>query len=486
MTKDAKAFRRELYTGDNLAVLRGMNSAIADLIYLDPPFNSGKQWENPIEAQGKKALASFKDTWTLSDINRDEHELLADEYPALAAIIEAMGAVNGGSWKSYMIYMAVRLVEMRRILKPTGSIYLHCDPTMSHGLKLAMDAIFGLRNFRNEITWQRNDGRGKGSQFAAKKFGDNTDSILFYSKSDKAALKATKCLDRNSEEMIKKFNKIDENGRRYQTGIPHFCSRSMGARPNLCFEWRGFKNPHPSGWRLSKERLEEEYQKGNIVIKDNGSIERRKYLDDYEGEPLDNCWVGIPRIVGAEGVGYPTQKPLALLERIIKASSNEGDLILDPFCGCATTCVAAEKLKRQWIGIDISDTAADIVKRRLESSSVVLFNAVSHFTKPPKRTDITDTRTPNAKLRPILYRKQKRKCNGCEHEERMEQMEIDHILARAKGGLDIDKNLQLLCGNCNRIKGHRGMRYLKRELYKRRLQKYDTEASTALIGGDGV
>ena len=425
MTKNAKAFRRELYTGDNLAVLRGMNSAIADLIYLDPPFNSGKQWENPIEAQGKKALASFKDTWTLSDINRDEHELLADEYPALAAIIEAMGAVNGGSWKSYMIYMAVRLVEMRRILKPTGSIYLHCDPTMSHGLKLAMDAIFGVANFRNEIIWHYRTSSGA----PQKHFIKNTDALLFYSQTGKYEFNMQR--EPWPEKTLKKWQ-TDEHGKIYRTNAG------------------------------------------------------KRYYIDPDGKRIDNVWEITLSSRSTERIGYPTQKPLALLERIIKASSNEGDLILDPFCGCATTCVAAEKLKRQWIGIDISATAADIVKRRLESSSVVLFNAVSHFTKPPKRTDITDTRTPNAKLRPILYRKQKRKCNGCEHEERMEQMEIDHILARAKGGLDIDKNLQLLCGNCNRIKGHRGMRYLKRELYKRRLQKYDTEASTALIGGDGV
>ncbi len=478
MTKDAKAFRRELYTGDNLAVLRGMNSAIADLIYLDPPFNSGKQWENPIEAQGKKALASFKDTWTLSDINRDEHELLADEYPALAAIIEAMGAVNGGSWKSYMIYMAVRLVEMRRILKPTGSIYLHCDPTMSHGLKLAMDAIFGITNFRNEISWERTR-----TSKVANQYGANHDVILFYSKSRKWLWNSPRT--QVDKDKMPSSYKADETGRYYRTIDVVALPGHGGKVPR--YTYKGF-TPE-TRWLLKQEKLEALDKEGLLVFSKSGRPYRKQYWDEHPGIPVSDIWVDIAaagQMPKNERIGYPTQKPLALLERIIKASSNEGDLILDPFCGCATTCVAAEKLKRQWIGIDISATAADIVKRRLESSSVVLFNAVSHFTKPPKRTDITDTRTPNAKLRPILYRKQKRKCNGCEHEERMEQMEIDHILARAKGGLDIDKNLQLLCGNCNRIKGHRGMRYLKRELYKRRLQKYDTEASTTLIGGDGV
>lgn len=282
--------------------------------------------------------------------------------------------------------MAIRLIECHRILKNTGSIYLHCDSTMSHYLKLAMDCIFGEKNFRNEIVWQRNDQRGKGSQHGNKKFGANTDTILFYTKTNHFDLINTVGL--TEEESIEKFNKVDGNGRRYYTGIPFFCSKSMGARPNLCYEWRGFKNPYPSGWRLSKERLEEEYQKGNVVIK-KGSLERRKYMEDYEGKPIDNNWIDIPRIGRKEYVGYPTQKPLALLERIIKASSKEGDVVLDPFCGCATTCVASEKLNRRWIGIDISVKAYDLVKERIEKevSNVFNFDQIDFQTGPPERTD---------------------------------------------------------------------------------------------------
>ena len=480
---------KQLHTGDNLVVLRGINSESIDLIYLDPPFNPGKQWENPIEAQGKKAVAQFKDVWTLQDINKEEHELLADEYPELASIIEAMGVVNGGSWKSYMIYMSVRLVEMRRILKPTGSIYLHCDSTMSHGLKLAMDAIFGRKNFRNEIIWQRNDGRGKGSQHESKKFGANTDTILFYTKTNTFSLEINIPLS-DEEEIEKKFNKVDENGRRYHSGIPLFCSKSMGARPNLCYEWHGFRNPHPSGWRLSRERMDEEHDKGNIVI-DGSKIERRKYFDDYEGMPLDNNWTDIPRLTGQKSSYYPTQKPDALLERIITASSKKGDVVLDPFCGCATAMIAAEKLGRQWIGLDISQKAAEIVRMRLERECLILFDEVQHFTKPPERTDITEKRTPNKQLKPALYKKQKGKCAGYCNESGKggrkvdeDLMEIDHIIARSKGGLDIDSNLQLLCGTCNKIKGNRGMRYLKREYIVRRLKAHDSGVSADIISGE--
>ena len=287
--------------------------------------------------------------------------------------------------------MAIRLIEMQRILKDTGSLFLHCDPTMSHYLKIVLDCIFGEKNFKNEIIWQRNDGRGKGSQFKEKKLGSNTDTIFFYTKSNDYYLEAKIELNPNNEEIIKKFNKVDEKNQRYYTGIPIFCSKSMGKRPNLCYEWKGFKNPHPSGWRLSKERLQEEYNKGNIVIRKDGKLERRKYLRDYEGIPMDNSWNDIPRVTGKEYNGYPTQKPLALLERIIKASSKKGDIVLDPFCGCATTCVAAEKLRRNWIGIDVSKKAQELVEKRLKReipSEIWDDKTINYFqTSNLKRTD---------------------------------------------------------------------------------------------------
>ena len=384
---------RTIFCSDNLEILEKINSETVDLIYLDPPFNKKKVFTAPL---GSKAEgAEFSDIFRKEDIKDEWLQTIREDNYELHNFLSGIRTERGSSTRNYnycyLVYMAIRLIECHRILKNTGSIYLHCDPTMSHGLKIVLDCIFGEKNFRNEIIWQRNDARGKGSQFKEKKFGSNTDTIFFFTKSDNYHLSAKAKVDFNHEEIIKKFNKIDKNGKKYYTGIPIFCSRSMGARPNLCYTWRGFKNPYPSGWRLNKKKLEEEYKKGNVVIKENGKLERRKYLDDYEGLPIDNNWIDIPRVTAKETLGYPTQKPLALLERIIKASSNKEDLVLDPFCGCATTCVAAEKLGRKWIGIDVSEMAYKIVKQRLtkEISSAIWDNKKVHYFKTSnlKRTD---------------------------------------------------------------------------------------------------
>lgn len=234
----------------------------------------------------------------------------------------------------------------------------------------------------------------------------------------------------------------------------------MGARPNLCYEWRGFRNPHPSGWRLSKERLEEEFQKGNIVIRPDGKLERRKYLKDYKGVPVGNLWDDIPPATGNERTGYPTQKPLRLLERIIKASSNEGDVVLDPFCGCATTCVAAEKLVRNWIGIDISEKAIDLVKSRLIKDLGLFSIKVIHRTDIP--TDRAGKKSPDIKY--LLFGKQEGFCNGCGISFHFRNFTLDHIIPRDKGGTDTDDNLQLLCGYCNSVKGNRTQEYLLAKL----------------------
>ncbi|MYD43792.1 MAG: hypothetical protein F4W90_07865, partial [Gammaproteobacteria bacterium] len=262
-------------------------------------------------------------------------------------------------------YMAIRLIECQRVLKPTGSIYLHCDPTMSHYLKTTMDCIFGEDQFRNEIVWERTKSVGKGSQHASRTFGSNSDSILFYSVSSASKLDANRAL--TTEELERKFPKIDKNGRRYNTLTPLWRSKSMGARPNLCYEYNGWRNPHPSGWRISRARLEEMDNRGEIIWRGSDRPLRKTFADTYHGTRYGNVWGDInPARKNTEATGYPTQKPLALLERIIKASSNEGDIVLDPFCGCATTCIAAERLERQWIGIDVSHKAYDLVRERLD------------------------------------------------------------------------------------------------------------------------
>lgn len=315
---------RTMWTGDNLDIMRGMNSECVDLIYADPPFNSNRTYEAPIGSEA--AGAAFKDTWTLSDVDRAWHGYLADREPRLHAVIGAARQTHGSSMMSYLIMMGIRLIEMRRILKPTGSIYLHCDPTAGHYLKLVMDAVFGIRNFRNEIVWRRNESGAKGSQHTASSWGSNVDSILFYGKSGRSVLKPRIIREFNEQELRRRFPKVDGNGDRYNIKTTAWRSPSMGARPNLCYDFHGVMPPYPSGWRLNRERMEEEYAKGNIVIS-NGRLERRSYAKDYHGASPGNLWAGSDLLLSAqssERTGYPTQKPLALLERIIKASTGGG------------------------------------------------------------------------------------------------------------------------------------------------------------------
>ncbi len=378
--------KNTIFTGDNLYILRGMDSDSVDLIYLDPPFNSKRIFCAP---DGSTAAgSSFKDTWKWSDVDGDLLEQLFDKHPSLSSFIQVIDAAHGKAMMAYIGFMSLRILELHRVLKPTGSVYLHCDSTASHYLKTVMDTIFGANNFHNEIIWQRNSSRGKGSQYAARKFGANTDTIFFYTKTKDYYLNPIPEFDLDDADIVKKFNKTDEKGRRYNTTTPVFRAKTMGARPNLCFEWRGCKNPHPSGWRLSKPRLEEEYQKGNIIIKGGARVERRQYLDDYKGTPLDNNWTDIPRVSRAENTGYPTQKPLALLYRIIKASSKEGDLVLDPFCGCASTCVAAHHLHRGWIGIDIEANSVNMVVNRLSDANGVFDDFIAKNLANPQNPPI--------------------------------------------------------------------------------------------------
>ena len=472
---------RTIFEGDNLHILRGIDSETIDLIYLDPPFNSNRTYEAPIGSEA--AGAAFKDAWTLSDLDNAWHGELAEHEPALYSAISAAEFSHSKSMKAYLIMMGIRMLEMQRVLKPTGSIYLHCDPTASHYLKMMMDSVFGKNNFRSEVTWKRATSTQKGSQHRSMRWGNNADILLFYAASRSTSLRPEREL--TESEILEKFKRIDENGRRYYDDSAHiWSSPNMGARPNLCYEWRGFVNPHPSGWRLSKERLEEEYQKGNIVIRPDGKLERRKYLKDYKGASYGNIWDDILPAAGEERTGYPTQKPLTLLERIIEASSNPGDIILDPFCGCATTCIAAESLQRQWIGIDLSVKAVELVKMRLErdlsmtEDTGLLGDKVIHRTDIPTREVPDEPRQIHAatlfsvqdsegmvlsevELRQYrtykhtLFGLQEGKCNGCEVLFPFRNMTIDHILPRSRGGSDAPDNLQLLCGACNSTKSNR-------------------------------
>ena len=437
---------RTIFCNDNLHILRGLDSNAIDLIYLDPPFNSNHNYSAPIGSEA--AGAAFKDTWTLSDVDNAWHGEIADREPALYQAIHAAELTHSKSMKSYLIMMAVRLLEMKRVLKETGSIYLHCDPTASHYLKMLMDSVCGKDNFRDEIVWQRASGRAKGSQHKSRSLGRDTDCVFHYSKS-KDFIHNTVTQTLTEAEILAKFPQTDSSGRRYNTNTPLFCQPSMGDRPNLCYEYKGVRNPHPSGWRVSKEKLIEMDKAGDIIWREGKRPLRKSYADQYKGKPIGNLWTDIPIAAGNERTGYPTQKPIALLDRIIKASTNKDETVLDPFCGCATTCVAAERLQRQWIGIDKFPKATELVKHRLEKE-VGFFGKVTSRDDIPKRSEKLPNWTTH---KHTLYGKQEGTCNGCQTHFPFRNMTVDHIVPQAAGGTDHEDNLQLLCGACNSTKG---------------------------------
>ena len=441
---------RTLWTGDNLDILRGMNSESVDLIYLDPPFNSNQNFSAPIGSEA--AGAAFKDTWTLSDIDEAWHGEIADKDPTLYAIIDAAGLSHGKSMKSYLIMMAVRLLEMRRLLKPTGSLYLHCDSTAGHYLKTMADGIFGTQNFRNAIIWKRTT-----THSDSKTWSRISDTILFYSK-DKSITWNVPYSPHTDEHIDKKYKQVDSDGRRYTLSD----MTSPNPRPNMMYEWKGFLHP-AKGWRYSQEtmaRLDEEgriwyptFQDGSYDTKRRPRLKR--YLEEMKGNIMGDIWTDISPInsQAKERTGYPTQKPLKLLDRIIQASSNPGDMMLDPFAGCATACVSAERLGRQWVGIDLSPLAARLVKSRLERE-MGLFYDITHREDIPRRTDLgklANYRT----HKHTLYGKQEGICAGCLIMFPFRNMTIDHVIPQSKGGSDHLENLQLLCGACNSMKGTR-------------------------------
>jgi len=431
-----------VWTGDNLPVLRGMNSECVDLIYLDPPFNSNRNYEAPIGS--KAAGAAFKDMWTLDDVDVYEHGELADRNPAAYSVIEAAKQSHGKGMMSYLIFMAVRLMEMHRVLKETGSIYLHCDPTASHYLKLLMDGVFGKGNFRNEIVWKRTTAHSLSRKYFAKVH----DLIYSYAKSDQFTWNPT--YEPYDENYIRtKYRHIEpRTGRRYRLD-------NTTASGNTPYEVMGVIRPY----RFSPENMKRLIAQGRIVqTKPNTVPQYKRYLDEMPGILSQDTWTDILALnsQAKERLGYPTQKPLALLDRIIKASSNEGDLVLDPFCGCATALVAADRLNRKWAGIDLSELAVKLVNDRIVDDRGPLWGRINALTDPPRRTDLGNI--PNYRThKHKLYGEQEGVCKGCNTHFPFKIMEVDHILPSSKGGTDHIDNLQLLCTACNKSKGSKTM-----------------------------
>ncbi len=481
---------RTLFHGDNLPFLRAMNSESVDLIATDPPFNKGRDFHATPDSLADGA--SFQDRWSWDrDVHQEWVDQITDDFPRLMHVIQGSRYSYGDDMGAFLCFMAVRLLEMRRILKNTGSLYLHCDATASHYLKELLDAIFGKKQFRNEIIWKRNTSHNSGHQF-----GRIHDTLLFYSYGKKWTWNNTHAA-MYSPEQLSRF-KPDADGR--------LCKGDdlTAARPDSDsgkFTWRGTK-PGPSrGWAYEIKDLERMWEEGRILTKKNGSPRldgKKVYLDELQGPRTQSIWDDISKIpnTSSERFGYATQKPLALYERIILSSSHKGDVVLDPFCGCATTLVAAERQKRQWVGIDIWNKAHDAVVKRLQSEGLAdpsgytggkLFSEgqMTCATVPPTRDDDGLEAVPFLKTKlkvdepkgrkmsrqemlNFLLHKYGMQCQGCGRRFDDERyLELDHNTPRSDGGLNHISNRILLCGPYNKAKSNKytlsGLRKFNKE-----------------------
>jgi DNA modification methylase len=377
---------KQLYYGDNLQVLREhIADESVDLIYLDPPFNSKRDYnllfktpkaskktaskaaltvEEPQAEYGDAQITAFEDTWQWGQQAENEfREILKCGNTDVAELMQALRAfLKENDMMAYLTMMCNRLLELHRVLKPTGSLYLHCDPTASHYLKIVLDGVFGKENYRTEISWRRQSAHNDAKQ-GRKQYGNVRDSIFFYTKDGEWEWNSQyTAYDESYVEDFYKF--VDpESGRRYR--LSDMTGPGGAAKGNPSYEVMGVTRY----WRYTKERMAKLIEDGRVVqTKPGGVPQQKRYLDEMPGVALQNDWDDILPAGGNEYLGYPTQKPLALLERIISASSNEGDVVLDPFCGCGTAVHAAEKLKRQWIGIDITHLAVSLIEKRMKEA----------------------------------------------------------------------------------------------------------------------
>ena len=357
----------KLYFGDNLDILREhIKDESVDLIYLDPPFNSNANYnvlfKTPKGHESAAKIEAFEDTWHWNEqAEREFGELVRCGNTDVSEMMQALRRFLGeNDMMAYLTMMANRLLELHRALKATGSLYLHCDPTASHYLKIVLDGVFGVEKYRNEIIWQRTNVHND-----SKTWSKVSDTIFFYTKS-KSFIWNAQYFSHDEKHVASKYNNYDEKGRYTLSDMT-----SPSPRPNMMYEWKGFAFP-PNGWRYQLETMQKLHDEGRIWYPEDKSKRPRlkRYLDEMSGTLLGNVWTDISPInsQAQERLGYPTQKPLTLLERIITASSNEGDIILDPFCGCGTAVHAAQKLKRKWLGIDITHLAVSLIEKRMKDA----------------------------------------------------------------------------------------------------------------------
>ena len=477
---------RTLYEGDNLPFLRGINSETIDLVATDPPFNKSKDFHATPDSVAKGAR--FGDRWTWErDAHDDWLEAIKDNWPRAYSVIETARLSYGDDMGAYLCWLGVRLMEMHRVLKPTGSLYLHIDHTAHAYAKCLLDGIFGKGGFKNEVVWKRTS-----SHNSAKRWGPVHDTLLFYTRSDSYTW------HRQSQpytaEYVKRFYRQRDKGGRYRygdltgPGIRHGDSgqpwRDVDPTPKGR-HWAvpdipdGFANPSGYAEMTVQDRLDVLDSVGLIHWPEEGDTPSfKRYLKGDKGTPIGDVIDDITPISAhaEERVGFPTQKPLALYERIILASSNVGDLVLDPFCGCATTPIAAERHRRQWLGIDQWRGAFNVVKQRMEDNRQLLVDVpeIYYSTAPPIRTDDGAEASPSLVLKvqvaepagPRMTHSEMKAfliqqdggtiiCKGCLRVfDDPRYLELDHNTPRADGGLNHVSNRLLLCGPCNRAKSN--------------------------------
>jgi site-specific DNA-methyltransferase (adenine-specific) len=363
--------KNRLYFGDNLKVLReSLEAESVDLVYLDPPFKSDQDYNVLFaEQNGTRSAAqirAFQDTWRWDQAAAEAYREVVESGGRISMVMQGLRqAIGENDMLAYLAMMAPRLVELHRVLKPTGSIYLHCDPTASHYLRLLLDAVFGPANLRNEIIWLRTLSKA----LMTRRLPRNHDVILSYQKTEDAKWNEDAVFISHDPEHLdpktaRKYRHRDPDGRLYH--LDNLINPNPD-RPNLTYEFLGVTRV----WRWTKERMQKAYEEGLIVQPRPGAVPRlKRHLDEQRGRPIGDVWTDIPPInsQAAERLGYPTQKPERLLERIVRITTSEGDVVLDPFCGCGTTIAVAQRLKRAWIGIDITHLAVSLIKHRLHDA----------------------------------------------------------------------------------------------------------------------
>lgn len=358
-----------LFYGDNLPILREyIPDESIDLVYLDPPFNSARNYnvlfKDESGRDSEAQIEAFEDTWHWSHVAEETYHALVMEAPhEVSKAVEALHDLIGtNQMMAYLVMMAARLVELHRVLKPTGSLYIHCDPTSSHYLKVLLDAIFGPPRFRSEIVWKRSGAHSDTKQ-GRRMHGHIHDTIFFYTKSE--AWTWNPVYTPYSREYIEQmYRHVEpETGRRYR--VDNLTASKPGG--DTSYEWKGVRPYQGRYWAYSRAKMEEFERQGRLIYsKKSGMPNYKRYLDEMPGVPLQDLWTDIPPVGKQERLGYPTQKPEALLERIIENSSNPGDVVLDPFCGCGTAIAAAHKLGRSWVGIDVTHLSIALMKYRLK------------------------------------------------------------------------------------------------------------------------